>query len=280
MVTIEHNRINVSVRKKGTGEPVIFLHCSASSNKQWNAAFDTWDSRYLLLAPDLYSSGCTSDWPGTGDPTLADEAALVKAVIANLDRPVHLVGHSYGGAVALRLALLNPEWVQSLCMIEPVAFNILRGGTTQERDLFAEISDVAQYIRLAIAEGYPFLAAQRFVDYWNGAGTWQRLTSDQQLKLSRQAHRLPKNFNATINETIPPSLYGCIDVQTLILCGTKSPKSARHITRMLTETIPGARHRTIPYAGHMLPITHPTQVNAAIQEHLLRAQSSPLRQAA
>ena len=280
MVTIKHRGINISIRKKGTGEPVIFLHSSANSNKQWNSAFDTWDTRYHLLAPDLYSSGCTGDWPGIGNPTLADEVALVNAVISNLDRPVHLVGHSYGGAVALRLALLNPEWVQSLCMIEPVAFNILCGGTAEERELFAEITDVAQDITQAVAEGYPFAAARRFVDYWNGAGTWQRLNSDQQLRLSHQAHKLPKNFSATMNEIIPLSLYGCIDAQTLVLCGTKSPKPTRQISRMLTEIIPGARHRTISGAGHMLPVTHPLKVNAAIQEHLLRAQQSSLRQAA
>ena len=280
MVTIEHNGINISIRKKGTGEPVIFLHSSANSNKQWNSAFDYWDTQYLLLAPDLYSSGCTGDWPGIGNPTLADEVALVNAVISNLDRPVHLVGHSYGGAVALRLALLNPELVQSLCMIEPVVFNILRKGTADERELFAEITDVAQYITQAVAEGYPFVAARRFINYWNGAGTWQKLNSDQQLRLSHQAHKLPKNFSTIMNETIPLSLYGCIDVQTLILCGTKSPNPTRQISRMLAEIIPDARHRTIPYAGHMLPITHPTQVNAAIEDHLMRALPPSLRQAA
>jgi hypothetical protein len=64
------------------------------------------------------------------------------------------------------------------------------------------------------------------------------------------------------------SAYAAIDVPTLIVCGTSSPAPSRAITRLLAETLPRARHRTIRNAGHMSPITHPAEVNALVVEHL------------
>ena len=278
MNTIELNGTYVSVEEAGAGDPVVFLHSSASSNKQWQAAFRALRDQFHLLAPDLYGSGGTGHWPGSGTPTLADEVALVNAVVSKLNRPVHLIGHSYGGAVALRMALQNPEWVQSLCVIEPVAFNILRTGTKEERDLFAEVLAVAQNIEQAIDAGLPLVAAQRFVDYWNGDGTWHGLHCVQRIKLSLNASKLSGDFNATFNEPTPISAYGRIDVPTLVLSGTQSPRPTRHITRMLAEIIPDARHRTIGDTGHMLPVTHPIKVNSAIRAHLMRA--TPMQRAA
>jgi hypothetical protein len=53
------------------------------------------------------------------------------------------------------------------------------------------------------------------------------------------------------------------------VCGTRSPAPSRAITRLLAETLPRARHRTIRNAGHMSPITDPAEVNALVVEHLL-----------
>jgi hypothetical protein len=54
----------------------------------------------------------------------------------------------------------------------------------------------------------------------------------------------------------------------LILCGTRSPRPSRAITRLLADTLTRARHRTIRSAGHMSPITHAADVNPVILEHL------------
>ncbi len=66
--------------------------------------------------------------------------------------------------------------------------------------------------------------------------------------------------------------YGGLDLPTLMLCGTQTRGPVGAVTRLLAETIPGARLETIAGAGHMSPVTHAEQVNAAIAAHLRGAR--------
>jgi pimeloyl-ACP methyl ester carboxylesterase len=88
------------------------------------------------------------------------------------------------------------------------------------------------------------------------------------------AVHIAHHFWSLIEEKTSLAAYTAIDVPTLILCGTRSPAPSRAITRLLAETLPHARHRTIRGAGHMSPITHPAEVNGLVVEHLLSNRTS------
>jgi pimeloyl-ACP methyl ester carboxylesterase len=88
---------------------VIALHCSGSSGRQWRRLAETLGGQYAVVAPDLFGSGSNGHWSGERSFKLADEAAPVIDIIDACQAPVHLVGHSYGGAVALRVALARPS---------------------------------------------------------------------------------------------------------------------------------------------------------------------------
>ena len=94
-------------------ELVIALHCSGSGSSQWRRLADLLGDDCELLAPEHY--GCESAGPWTGEHpfTLADEAARTIALIDATDRKVHLVGHSYGGGVALHVALARPAGLRA-----------------------------------------------------------------------------------------------------------------------------------------------------------------------
>ena len=109
-------------------EPVVLIHCSGSSGAQWRALAASLSDRYHVLAPDLIGYGGSAPWASRAEFCLAQEAALIRSLIGRLQRPVHLVGHSYGGAVALHIARTRPELLRSLTLVEPSAFHLLRGG--------------------------------------------------------------------------------------------------------------------------------------------------------
>ena len=107
--------------ENGDGDPVVMLHAGGSSGRQWRNVIGHLEADYRLIAPDLYGFGETEPWNGPGELTHDAQAALVQKLIEMVcDRPVHVIGHSYGGATAMRLWLAAPELVQSLVFIEPI----------------------------------------------------------------------------------------------------------------------------------------------------------------
>jgi pimeloyl-ACP methyl ester carboxylesterase len=200
--------------------------------------------------------------------SLAEEAAAIQQACPH-GAPFHLVGHSYGGGVALRFALSQPERLRSLTLIEPSSFHILRGAEGSDAHLLDEIRAVADAVNHGVICGDYASGMQTFIDYWSGPGSWQSLPDHKKAQFAQLAVYMAHHFWSLIEEKTPLAAYAAIDVPTLIVCGTSSPAPSRAITRLLAETLPRARHRTIPNAGHMSPITHPAEVNALVLEHLL-----------
>jgi len=55
---------SVEYFEQGSGEPVVLLHSSGSSNAQWRALAEQPSPRFRVIAPDLYGYGATANWPG------------------------------------------------------------------------------------------------------------------------------------------------------------------------------------------------------------------------
>ena len=106
--------------------PVIALHCSGAGAGQWRQLGEALAPRHELVAPEHYGCDSTGPWSGEHAFTLADEAARTIEIIDRSDGKVHLVGHSYGGGVALRAAVERPDRIASLTLYEPSAFHLLR----------------------------------------------------------------------------------------------------------------------------------------------------------
>jgi pimeloyl-ACP methyl ester carboxylesterase len=246
---------------------VVLVPCSASSARQWKtlagqlAGFDP-----VLL--DLWGHGNQGRWHGAGPLQLSEEADAIREACPD-GAPFHLIGHSYGGGVALRFALSHPERLRSLSVIEPSCFHILKTATETDAQLLDEIRAVADTVNRGVICGDYGSGMAIFIDYWGGAGSWRNLPDDKKAQLAQLAVHVAHHFWSLIEERTPLAAYAGIDVPTLILCGTHSPAPSRAITRLLAETLPRARHRTIRDAGHMSPLTHPADVNALLLEHLM-----------
>ena len=112
----------VHVRDVGTGEPVLLVHASSSSGAQWRSLQADLAPRFRTLAVDLLGYGNTSPWDASRELASDDELELLEAVVAAVGHgPIHLVGHSYGGLNALRLALSDRVQLRLLTLIEPIA---------------------------------------------------------------------------------------------------------------------------------------------------------------
>jgi len=282
MRSIDVHGARVAYVAAGSGESVLLLHSSASSSAQWRPLAEMLQAGWRVLAPDLHGYGQSGRRPGPASPGLADAAALAEAVLAESADRIHLVGHSYGGAVALRLAADRPERLLSLTLIEPVAFHLLRGAPqgAAEHALFREVAVLAADVTQAAAEGDSRRGMARFIDYWNGEGAWMRTRADVQSALALQAERVALDFRATMTDPLRLEALRRIPAPTLVLRGAASPRPTRRIAALVAQVLPDARLQTIDGAGHMLPLTHREPVNAAIAEHLSRNTAARQRPAA
>jgi pimeloyl-ACP methyl ester carboxylesterase len=268
MRTLTIDDVPVAVTTAGTGEPVGLLHCSGSSAAQWRDLAALLARDFQVIAPDLYGCGATGPWPGRGPIRLADHARMVAEVVRASGRPIHLVGHSFGGAVALRLALDFPELLRSLILVEPVPFHLLRSTEPADRGLYAEIRGIASTVFECTLNGHSQAGMARFVDYWNGEGAWAGLPPAVQARLTGQIGGVAANFTALFADMTRISDYRRIDTPVLVLRGSESPGPARRIAEIVARAMPRAILRTVPGAGHMLPLTHAPAVAAAIAEHV------------
>ena len=250
---------------------VISLHSSASSPRQWSALAQTLGSAYRVATPALIGYGNAPDWPYQRPLSLDDEAQRVEPLIEAEPQGVHLVGHSFGGAVALRLALRNPGRVRSLALYEPVLFSLLNDEAAERPGpppAMAEVNAVRIAIRRSLSSGRKAFAARVFVEYWSGPGAWEALDARRREAITDRMRKVDAEFDAVNCNQIRLEEFRSIRVPVLLLQGERTRRPARRIAELLASTLPHVTREEVRGAGHMGPITHSAGVNARIGAYL------------
>lgn len=256
--------------------PVVCLHSSAASGRQWRRLVAEGGTGRHWHTPDLFGHGSRPGWPELMPSDLAVEA---NGVLAGLpfggDDPFHLVGHSYGGAVALQIALQQPQRVMSLTLYEPVAFGVLPSLGADE-PAWTEIGDVAGRLAAALDRGDALAAARGFCAYWNGRDGWPELDDPQRQRLAYAMPTVRRHFEALFAAQWRDELLGRLRMPVRLICGTATRASARRVAQNLAARLPTATLTWLEGAGHMAPITEAARVNALILQDLGAVLNAPV----
>lgn len=253
----------IFVRHFGAGpRPLLALHCALGHSGTWRA-----------LAEELPDAVCVTafDFPGHGASAAWDQAvdyfdASVAASAAHLpDTPVDLVGHSYGAAVALRVAVEYPERLRSLTLIEPVLFAAARTAAPRIFDAYmARAKPFAE----ALASGEREQAARLFNRMWGDGNAWAQVPEKTRRSMAERIHLIEAQTAGIIEDSaglLAPGRLERAAMPTLLVEGTESPEIIAAINQMLATRLPGAHRVQIAGAGHMAPITHPHAVVTQMQ---------------
>ncbi len=244
-----------NVKTAGQGPTVILLHSSGSSGRQWDTLVTALQSRFRLQTVDLHGHGSTPAWTGGRPLTLEDEAALVAPLLAAAPEGVHLVGHSYGGGVALKLAHLHAQSVRSVAVYEPVLFRLLFDYNPTHAPA-REVIAAAARIHTSLLVGHTDRAARHFVDYWSGSGTWDAMPMSRRHTVIARMPALAPHFRALFNDGLRRADLSRLRMPVLCLTGARTKASTRRIGELLRLAMPNGMHEMLPAMGHMGPVTH------------------------
>ncbi|MEM7444348.1 MAG: alpha/beta hydrolase [Pseudomonadota bacterium] len=250
---------------EGSGAPVILLHSSGASASQWRALIEGYANRYRFLAPDLVGYGGTE--PLIDQPySPRQEVSIVERLVDYVDQPTHLIGHSFGGAVALDTGLALGGRVNSITAIEPVLFELLR--RPREQQAWQEIEAVAEtHVRLVEA-GEISAAADRFMTYWIGAVAWEATPEKLRAYIIGTMGKIADEWRGFLGRPDDGEEFATIAARVHLIRATDTTLAAGRVTEVLRGYMANARYSIIEGAGHLSPITHPQLVNPVIIEGL------------
>jgi len=252
-------------------EAVVFVHASASGIAQWRAYQQALSDRYVTAAVHLHGYGATTPWDRPHRQRLADQAGLVGTVIQAIGRPAHVVGHSFGGAVALETARQFRDDVVSVAVYEPTVFWALR---TEAPACWEEISGVVRAVQTGVASGDLAGAASGFVDYWARDKAWERMSDRRRAAAASAMVSVAHEADALMSPPADPDAWlADVPAPTLVMTAQDSPTPVREVARLLAEH--GRRRlHVMESGGHMMPVTDPDGVLAVLQPFLDRSSRS------
>jgi pimeloyl-ACP methyl ester carboxylesterase len=253
---------------RGGARPVLALHCSLAHSGAYSGLAEALHG-LTLTAIDFIGHGKARDWDGVEDyHTACTQDALSMAEALNHGQPIDLIGHSFGGTVALRIAATRPELVRSLTLIEPVFFAAAHAARAPEWDAF--IADHREFGAL-VATGQTLEAARQFHAIWGGGEPFDSLPDRMQSYMSDRIRLITAPWPMVLEDApglLAPGRLEQIRAPVLLLEGTLSPEIVGAVNAALAARLPHAARVTVPGAGHMLPISHPGQAAPLITAHL------------
>jgi pimeloyl-ACP methyl ester carboxylesterase len=241
----------------GAGPRMMLVHGSPGTSSAWQPVGKRLAERFRIVAPNLPGYGGTSPEDRGASPSVSHAAALIEAVIRETGVPDVLAGHSYGGAVALVVALRGHVKPKALALFEPVCIPILL--STGEAEAYASTKQIFDdYIRAF--EGGDRQAARTMIDFWFGAGAFERMPGPLRDFLLDNSAANVHDVRASFRERYSPAAMRTLDFPVLTVFGSDSPDVSRRVASAVTALAPNASVARVDGATHALTTTHAAHI--------------------
>lgn len=252
----------------GEGDPTAFVHGSLVDRRTWESVRPALAQSLTTLVYDRRGYG-ESRGPARQHPVKDDAADLADLLTALDLYPVHLIAHSYGVAVALRLAVDRPELVRSLALHEPMFFGVLEDDPATAPEAERLRSSTAAILELA-RSGHREEAAGRIVDSLSEEeGTWSRFSPEVRRTFVQHVDRWAEELDDPEATQPDRSTLAELLIPVLLTTGERSPPFLQRITAGTAALLQNATVRTLPGAGHAPHRTNPDLFVALIHGFLV-----------
>lgn len=274
---IEDPRGRIEYQEQGTGRTVVLVPGSCSTGAAWRPVIKALGGRYRAVTTSLLGYGLTEERRTERDPSLQPEAEIVESVIERAGGGVHLVGHSFGGVVALMVALRKRIPVLSLTVLEAPLPSLLRQcGEASHYRAFRAMTD-AYFARFHSGDRE---AIGAMIDFYGGEGTFASWPEPVRAYAVATTAVNILDWACAYDDILSPEILSAIDVPVSVAVGAASHPAICRANGLVATSIGGATFRTIGGAAHFMISTHAAQVADLIAETALLAEMPALRAAA
>ena len=252
----------------GRGDPTVFVHGSLVDHTTWERVRRGLAPSLQTLVYDRRGYG-TSSGPHRVHPVRDDAGDLSRLLDAIDLYPVHVIAHSYGVAVGLRLAADRPEMVRSLVLHEPLFVGLLEDdpATAPEADRLRQgMREMQSLVRSSRQEE----AARMVVDALSSEERgWDRTSPEVQRAILRYVDRWSEEImdpeatkpeSAALNDLLIP---------VLVTTGERSPPFLHRVAAQLAGRLRNATSRSLPGVGHVPHLSDPDQFIALVHGFLV-----------
>ena len=241
-------------------DAIVLLHGSATGSSSWSPIADSLrSSGASVFAPDMLGYGGspapTSSWE------IGEEVAhLARLLDLETIDTFHLVTHSLGAFFGLHLRRALGARVTRMTLVDPVLVSVLR---EHHQDVaYAEME--GQYQRFTSLSADHEAAAHFFVDHWSGVGVWDAMGKRGRAMVASLVPKLRMEMTATRSDTATLAWLTESPPATDILVGERTLVAPRAVASLLAPAL-AAKTIVVSGASHMIPITHPQAIVAAVR---------------
>jgi pimeloyl-ACP methyl ester carboxylesterase len=267
---IEDAGLRIDYDEYGHGPTIVLVPGSCSTGAAWRPVMNAWNGRFRCVTTSLLGYGGTAERRRAGDASITHELAAVELVIRKTGGPVHLVGHSFGGLVALAVALGDRARLASLTVLEVPAAGLLReNGEHAHYQAFRRMTD--GYFADFTNGNEEAIATM--IDFYGGDGTfasWPKRVRAYAIETTAVNIR---DWESAYDFPLATAALAAVEVPTLIVYGGASHPAVRRANALLGESLRRAIVATIDDAAHFMISTHAERVGQLIAEHVQRVEA-------
>jgi pimeloyl-ACP methyl ester carboxylesterase len=255
----------IDYQETGDGPAVLFLPGSFSTPAAWRALQAHLPPQYRILGTSLCGYGKTDETRTAKDHGIEHEVRVVEAVIRRAASPIHLVGHSFGGTVALATALSCDIDIRSIATFEANPLALL--GEAARPALYDAVREVSSSFEVAHRAGKRDAAA-RIIDYWGGAGTFARLPHPAQDYCRTTAAANVLDWYTDFGFKARRADYARLTPPMLLVRGELANQAMIEMTDALAASVPDVRSAVVKGASHFLIISHARECALLLSDFL------------
>ncbi len=270
-VILPESGYEIAYTDEGSGtQTILFIHGLGSYLQAWTRNVEILRSDYRCISIDLPGYGKSSKQPHSGQMTFY--AGIVNELLQQLDiEKVILAGHSMGGQISVTTALLYPQLVEGLILVDPAGFEPFHEG---QKQWFREVMTL-EMVKLTTPEAIQNNLATNFYRLPDDAEFMitDRISMRSAYDFEAYCYTVVQSVSGMVNEPVREYLKD-IDKPTLIFFGENdnlipnrylNPGKTVDVAKEGAALIPGSKLIMVPKCGHFMMFEKPEVFNSEVK---------------